>query len=142
MSSRPPSVRLISPAHVLSETPHPLPQWYRRFDETLSSPTPSAAAIEGLKPVDNSRIATPEGELKVAVAEGVDVEMVPQTAWDALKGWSVLLNPSKFFCGERSGPAQLTATCSVLCSGTAPTLRSRGRSSQDPHPAASESSST
>ncbi|CED82890.1 Ubiquitin C-terminal hydrolase [Phaffia rhodozyma] len=62
-------------------------RWFRRFSTAFSSSQITEEEIESLKPIDNSRILDENNKLKPDLVEGMDVEMVPSTAWDALETW-------------------------------------------------------
>lgn len=83
-------------------------RWYRRWEKACTGVIDKEGPIEekDIGPVDNGHLADINGNLTDAsVAEGVDVDFVPEEAWELLVEWYVC-----------SGTGASLASCLLLCS--------------------------
>ncbi|KAF9482583.1 cysteine proteinase [Pholiota conissans] len=64
-------------------------RWYKRFVKACTGEVDKAGPVneEDLGPVNNSSLLDSYGNLLPSLAEGVDVEYVPQEVWDELVDW-------------------------------------------------------
>lgn len=65
--------------------------WYRRWHKAVSGVADKEGPVDesDLGPVDNSSLVNSQGNLSVSAVGGIDVEYVPQDAWDLLVSWYV-----------------------------------------------------
>lgn len=66
-------------------------RWYRRWQKACSGEEDKEGRIEekDLGPVDNSSLVNIRGEITSSLVEGVDVEYVPEQAWNLFVTWYV-----------------------------------------------------
>lgn len=66
--------------------------WYRRWHKAVSGVVDKEGSVNesDLGPVDNSALVNSQGIFSVPAVGGVDVEYLPQNAWDLLVSWYVL----------------------------------------------------
>lgn len=66
-------------------------RWFKRWQKACSGQVDKEGQIkeEDLGPVDNGNIVNTHGRLAQTCTEGVDVDFVPQEAWDAFVQWCV-----------------------------------------------------
>lgn len=65
--------------------------WYRRWHKAVSGVMDKEGPVteSDLGPVDNSSLVNSKGDLSVSTVSGIDVEYLPQDAWDLLVTWYV-----------------------------------------------------
>ncbi|KAG6330561.1 hypothetical protein ID866_8529 [Astraeus odoratus] len=64
-------------------------QWYRRWEFAYQGTVDKSGPVEeqDLGPVDNTPLVDQDGNLSSNLAEGVDVEFVPEDVWKAFTAW-------------------------------------------------------
>ena len=72
--------------------------WYRRWQAACSGIAESKEddpelGVDAIGPIDNSSITGENGQLKVPLLEGSDVELLPEAAWEYLLSWCVSFAP-------------------------------------------------
>lgn len=63
--------------------------WYRRWHKAVSGVADKEGPVNesDLGPVDNSPLVNAQGNLIVSPGAGIDVEYLPQDAWNLLVSW-------------------------------------------------------
>ncbi|KAF8906237.1 hypothetical protein CPB84DRAFT_1844494 [Gymnopilus junonius] len=63
--------------------------WYKRWHKAVTGEIDKEGPVteQDLGPVNNSSLLDEHGNLKPSLAEGVDVEYVPQEVWDSFTDW-------------------------------------------------------
>lgn len=66
-------------------------RWYKRWEKACSGVVDKEGPLEekDLDPVDNTALVDMRGNIVSSVIEHVDVEFVPQEAWDLFVKWCV-----------------------------------------------------
>lgn len=70
-------------------------RWFKRWQKACSGEIDKEGQVkeEDLGPVDNGNLVDTHGRLSQPCAEGVDVEFVPEEAWNAFLQWCVVSPP-------------------------------------------------
>lgn len=67
--------------------------WWKRWKKACTGEVDKEGPVseDDLGPVNNSRLLDTYGNLQLSLAEGVDVEYVPEEVWTSFVNWSVAL---------------------------------------------------